>query len=433
MSSADSPAPAPAAPPAYDTLILPVDPAAIVYTPPNDASTRLPVIDPASTTYNNLQQAVHTLTTTTAPVAFPTETVYGLGASGLSSAAARNIYAAKNRPADNPLILHISALDQLKRILHTDLPPVYEPLVKAFWPGPLTIILPVPAPIPSADDAPPQPVISPVCTHGQSTFAVRMPAHPVARALIALADTPLAAPSANASTRPSPTRAAHVYADLRGRIPLILDGGACEVGVESTVVDGTVSPPRLLRPGGVSLEQIKRAGGDLWKDIVVGPASVPKQTASASEPAFVPRTPGMKYKHYSPSCPVYLYIDCADGADAIKSTVLRDDALFQNISAEPRTVALLTTRSFDPRSLSALLHDTAPNTHIIAESLGDSGAAIARNLFDKLREMDEDKHAAAIIIEGVSTDNEGLAIMNRLCKAATHIYRKFGDAIVTEK
>lgn len=482
------------APNGFETRILKVNPEDIYY-PEHDSTVKLPVIDETSETFKNLEIAVKTLTTTDYPVAFPTETVYGLGASGLRSAASKNIYRAKNRPADNPLILHISALDQLKRILHTDLPEIYKPLVDKFWPGPLTIILPVPPPIPSSSSSPLSnngesqgenynvnngnkhteaidllhPVISPVCTHGQSTFAVRMPNHPVARALIALADTPLAAPSANASTRPSPTKASHVYGDLKGRIPLILDGGSCSVGVESTVVDGTVNPPKLLRPGGISLEQIREFGGKMWENVIVGPANIPlkslsvkkteekqgsesktitvevnsdtnqnqqKQSSAAAATAaddYIPRTPGMKYKHYSPSCPVYLYINCENGVSAIEQTFLQSKEInFQ----DPQKIALLTTRKFDSEliqkkllnisssslSSSSLSPNNEHKIEVIIHSLGIKGSEISRNLFDQLREMDEIQHATYILVEGIGLENEGLAVMNRLSKAASHIF-----------
>lgn len=371
-----------------ETRILPVDKTSILF---KDGAELPQVSDP--TTQANLNAAVKILTETTMPVGFPTETVYGLGASALNDEASSAIYRAKNRPADNPLIVHISSLSQLKRVLNTDLPEVYKPLVSKFWPGPLTIVLPAPV------DKEGSPIVSSVCTHGQATVAVRLPNHPVARALIALSDTPLAAPSANASTRPSPTTAQHVFTDLQGRIPLILDGGPCDVGVESTVVDGTVSPPRLLRPGGISLEQIKQFGGPLWKDVVVG-----KATASENE---VVRTPGMKYKHYSPRAPVVLFNGCGDGVDAISK-------YFSATTEKPKTVALLPTRLFDVAAINSQIP-------VIVRPLGSSGQDISRNLFSALREMDEEKHADIILVEGIDESEEGLAVMNRLTKAASTV------------
>lgn len=374
------------------TKVLKVDPASISF-----SSSGQPLISDPDT-LANLNEAVHILTTTSRPVAFPTETVYGLGASALRDDAALSIYKAKNRPADNPLIVHVSGLDQLQRVLKTPLPEVYKPLVDKFWPGPLTVVLPVPL------DAEGHPVVSHVCTHGQDTVAVRLPAHPVARALIALSDTPLAAPSANASTRPSPTTAAHVYSDLKGRIPMVLDGGPCAVGVESTVVDGTVTPPRLLRPGGVSLEQIKQHGGPFWQSVVVG-----KATAGANETV---RTPGMKYKHYSPRAPVVLFNGCGTGVAAVQSYMAKSSTP----SSAP--VALLTTRLFDAAAIKQTLGSECT---VLVRHLGSAGTDISRNLFSALREMDEEQHAGLILVEGIDESDEGLAVMNRLTKAASTV------------
>lgn len=209
-------------------------------------------IDPA------LSEAAHHLRTTPIPVAFPTETVYGLGADATRSDAVKGIYTAKGRPSDNPLIVHVCDLDMLRRLLRgTDerkegdedpIPAVYKPLIEKFWPGPLTILLPLPEPSP----------LAPEVSAGLPTFGARMPASPLAKSLIKLVGAPLAAPSANASTRPSPTSAQHVADDLNGRIQVILDDGEiCGVGVESTVVDGLCSPPVVLRPGGVGIEELE--------------------------------------------------------------------------------------------------------------------------------------------------------------------------------
>ncbi|KAI4216841.1 MAG: hypothetical protein LQ351_000790 [Letrouitia transgressa] len=248
----------------------------------------------------NLLQAVHHLRKSDTPVAFPTETVYGLGADATKTAAVSNIFSVKNRPPDNPLIVHISSLTQLRKLLkpqinenrnlprdaNDPIPSIYHPLISRFWPGPLTIILPLPQPSPFA----------PLITGHLSTFGVRMPSSLLALALIRLADVPIAAPSANTSTKPSPTTAAHVFHDLREHIDLILDGGPCDIGVESTVVDGTVSPPAILRPGGISMEMLRKCPG--WGDVAVG--------YEQSLQTVTPRAPGMKYKHYSPRARVLL-------------------------------------------------------------------------------------------------------------------------------
>ncbi|GME89992.1 unnamed protein product [[Candida] boidinii] len=269
-----------------DTQILKVDPSSIEFTQ-TENNDIIPIIKDEETKLN-IEKAVKVLTETNQVVAFPTETVYGLGGSSLNSESVKSIYRAKNRPSDNPLISHVSSINQLERLLFDNepIPEIYKPLIENFWPGPLTILLPVKS----------NSKISKLVTADQPTFAVRMPNHPIVRALISMSDLPLAAPSANASTRPSPTQALHVYHDLKGKIPLILDGGECEIGLESTVVDGLCSPPMLLRPGGVSLEDIKKYGGEKWSQIVVS-----KKTAGKTEPV---RTPGMKYRHYSPTAKV---------------------------------------------------------------------------------------------------------------------------------
>ncbi|KAI4208435.1 MAG: hypothetical protein LQ349_009725, partial [Xanthoria aureola] len=251
----------------------------------------------------NLLQAVKQLQTSSRPVAFPTETVYGLGADATRSDAVAGIYAAKQRPADNPLIVHISSLGQLRRLLaptagsqdgssdagtQGEIPAIYDPLISRFWPGPLTILLPLPNPSP----------LAPAVTGSLSSFGVRMPSSRLALALIYLAGRPLAAPSANASTKPSPTTAAHVLHDLAGRIDLIIDGGPCTVGIESTVVDGLTRPPAILRPGGVSIDMIRQCPG--WEHVAIGYSN------SHSAQMGAPRAPGMKYKHYSPKARVIL-------------------------------------------------------------------------------------------------------------------------------
>lgn len=319
-------------------------------------------------------------------VAFPTETVYGLGASSLSTEAVKRIYAAKNRPADNPLITHVSSVEMIKDILKTNVPDIYNPLIEKFWPGPLTIILPIPK------DSP----LSSLVTAGQDTFAVRLPEHPIARALISISNLPLAAPSANASTKPSPTLASHVNFDLQGKIPLILDGGACNVGLESTVVDGTVNPPMLLRPGGISLEKIQNIGGE-WTNIVLG-----KKTAGQYEKV---KTPGMKYKHYSPSAKVIVYENSNNGT--------REILKYLQTNKNGGKIAILKTKNWE-------IEQFKNNSNIIIIDLGKTGDDIQRNLFAALRYADS-IGVETILVEGVGEEMEGLAIMNRLTKAASKI------------
>lgn len=364
----------------YETKVLKIDPKTIVF---DEKSNSVKFTD--STTEKALEEASRLLHNSQV-VGFPTETVYGLGASCLSTEAVKRIYEAKNRPADNPLISHISSVNMITDIFHTEIPEIYKPLIEKFWPGPLSIILPVSAECP----------ISPVVTAGQDTFAVRFPENRVARALIQVANLPLAAPSANASTRPSPTTAAHVLGDLDGKIPLIIDGGQCDVGLESTVVDGTVDPPMLLRPGGVSLEDIQGVGHG-WEKVVLG-----KKTAGQYEQV---RTPGMKYKHYSPTARVIL---------------------FENVKSAEEAVALYGHRSGNDIAdlKSAILRTkhwgVCPETTDLIIDLGKTGDEIQRNLFAALREADA-KKVDIIFVEGVEEGDEGLAIMNRLSKAASDI------------
>lgn len=372
-----------------NTRVLPVKPESIVF----DTNNSYPIINDEETE-KNLKIAANELINTNNVVAFPTETVYGLGGSALNDESVRSIYRAKNRPSDNPLIVHVSSIEQLKRkLLPSDysIPSIYESLLNKFWPGPLTILLPI------HENSP----ISKLVTANQSTFAVRLPNNPVARALIAISDTPLAAPSANASTRPSPTLANHVYHDLHGKIPYIIDGGPCEVGLESTVVDGLSDPPMLLRPGGISLEQIKQVGGEPWQNIILA-----KKTADKLEPV---RTPGMKYKHYSPSAKVVLFINCQDGKQVVNDYLLENDITGLNI-------ALLKSKYFLPaKDISSQIS--------IERDLGHSGNEIQHNLFKYLREVDE-LGVDIIFVEGISEDNEGLAVMNRLSKAASQTIAK---------
>ncbi|KAI6250067.1 Threonylcarbamoyl-AMP synthase [Erysiphe necator] len=241
------------------------------------------------------------------PVAFPTETVYGLGADATHSDAVKGIYKVKGRPSDNPLIVHVCDLSMLREIIcpgyleklrqglsYPDpIPTIYQNLIKRFWPGPLTIILPNPR----------NSKLVPEVTAGLSTFGARMPDSPLALSLICLTGQPLAAPSANASTRPSPTTAQHVLHDLNGKIHLIVNGGAssCRFGVESTVVDGLCHPPVILRPGGISIEAIREVSD--WEDV----QNAYQDSKEVPGSLNAPRAPGMKYKHYSPKAKVVLY------------------------------------------------------------------------------------------------------------------------------
>ncbi|KAJ5440324.1 Translation factor SUA5 type [Penicillium cf. griseofulvum] len=272
-----------------------------------------------------IEEAANLLKSSDIPVAFPTETVYGLGADATRSSAVQGIYRAKQRPSDNPLIVHVDSIDMLGRLLNPTsqdsagstktpqigLPSIYKPLVDRFWPGALTIILPNPT----------GSLLAPEVTSSLTTFGVRIPSSPLARLLIHATDRPLAAPSANASTKPSPTTAQHVHHDLKGRIELILDGGASGVGVESTVVDGLCDPPAILRPGGIGIEEIRKCEG--WENVAVG---YKDGTLDVKE---VPRAPGMKYRHYSPKARVVLFESTSNPAGVMKHVQkdLKDSAI----------------------------------------------------------------------------------------------------------
>ena len=312
-------------------------------------------------------------------VGFPTETVYGLGANALDADAVRRIFEAKGRPGDNPLIAHISAPEQLRPLISGEPSPAARRLMEACWPGPMTLIFPKSGLVPDA------------VTAGLDTVAVRLPAHPAARALIDAAGVPIAAPSANRSGRPSPTTAQHVLEDMDGRIPLILDGGPCEVGLESTVIDMTGDIPKVLRPGGITPERIAR---------LCGSAGVDDAVMRPLREGEVARSPGMKYRHYAPKGSLTI----VEGeADAVAETIRRlyDEAL--SAGRQPLILALEGhLASYGGRR---------------ALSLGADATGMAHAIFARLREADE-LDAQVIFSEAVAADGVGLAVMNRLGRAA---------------
>ncbi|KAI8365817.1 DHBP synthase RibB-like alpha/beta domain-containing protein [Choanephora cucurbitarum] len=346
-----------------------------------------------------IDQAVHWLKKGEA-VGMPTETVYGLAANALDANAVSKIFAAKNRPQDNPLIVHVSSLEMLKTILpNKTIPSVYLSIIRQFWPGPLTIILP------SSDIVP----VSVTCGH--PTVAVRFPAHPVARSLIEACGFPLAAPSANSSGKPSPTLASHVYHDLQGRIPYILDGGLCDVGVESTVLDGLRSPPAILRPGGLTYEELKKVEG-MEKLQVYRKHFVDKELEMA------PTTPGMKYRHYSPEAMVILIEGKHDSFDEVCKEQL---ALVQGSGVGISKVGILRTTQ-DGQEAVWETHCKLDDVDCISLQMGRHGHPdeVARGMFRGLRDLDE-RTVDIIFVEGISEDREGMAVMNRLRKAAAKI------------
>lgn len=310
--------------------------------------------------------------------AMPTETVYGLAANAMDAAAVEKIFAAKGRPQDNPLIVHICALEQWGMLVKA-VPPQAERLARAFWPGPLTVILQKSGLVPDNVSA------------GLDTVAVRFPAHEVAQELIRRAGVPLAAPSANTSGRPSPTRAEHVVADMNGKIAYIIDAGACSVGVESTVVSLAAGTPRLLRPGGIAPEQLETVLGRLEID-----PAVYEQLREGQKAA----SPGMKYRHYAPLAHVTVLEGTADAFFAYVQAYI-DAHGAQGVYA----------LCFDTETE----HLPVPGVSYGAEE--DPGSQ-AQRLFDALRELD-DRGARRVFARMPEKRGVGLAVYNRLMRAAS--------------
>ncbi len=306
-------------------------------------------------------------------VAIPTETVYGLAADALNGDAAAKIFAAKGRPQDNPLIVHISDLEMLDGLVKEFPEPAFR-LAQKFWPGPLTIILP------KTDKVPPE------TSGGLGTVAVRMPSHPVARRIIALTGKPLAAPSANLSGSPSPTTAQHCVHDLLGRVDAIVDGGECGFGVESTVITLAQSPPRLLRPGAVTFEQLK----GILPDIKMDPAVKEKL-----EQGVTAASPGMKYRHYAPKAKVVLVDSDLDSFTAYAAAHQNGKTVALCFEGEDKIIPL-------PCVVYGKRQD--PLTQ-------------AQHLFDCLRQLD-DMGAQMVYARCPSQEGIGLAVYNRLIRAA---------------
>ena len=313
-------------------------------------------------------------------VAFPTETVYGLGADATNVDAVLSIFAAKGRPADNPLIVHIHDRSQLEGICAV--PGRALPLMDAFWPGPLTILFEKKPSIPDA------------VTAGLPTVAVRMPSHPVAAAMLRRCGLPVAAPSANSSGRPSPTLASHVFEDMNGKIPLILDGGPCEVGLESTVLDLCHGAPTILRPGGITREMLESV---LGTEVVLAGSIL--RPLRPDEKAL---SPGMRYKHYAPKAAVTL----VDGPESAVLAKLRELCL-ADAAAGRKTCVLCFSEHV------SVLADCSP--HDIGS--GIRADEIAHNLFSALRALDEEG-METVYSEVIPPEGVGLAVMNRLGRAA---------------
>ena len=306
-------------------------------------------------------------------VAFPTETVYGLGANALDSEAVLRIFAAKGRPADNPLIVHIAEKSQLDALCQVT--EDARRLMDAYWPGPMTLLLPKKAAVPD------------VVTAGLPSVGIRMPSHPAALAMLRECQLPVAAPSANLSTRPSPTTAAHVLEDMDGRVPLILDGGPCEVGVESTVIDMTGAVPTILRPGAVTLEMIRK---------VLGRGAVADSVMRPLKEGEAAPSPGMRHKHYAPRGRLTI------------------------VKGEKDAVVREIIRRYDQSENAVIL---AVSDHLPeygarrAMDMGPDLSAAAHSLFALLRKAD-DMGYARLFAEAVPDGGVGLAVMNRMARAA---------------
>ena len=313
-------------------------------------------------------------------VAIPTETVYGLGANALDESASKKIYEAKGRPSDNPLIAHISDMDELAALVR-EIPEAGKKLAEKYWPGPLTMIFPKKDIVPYGT------------TGGLETVAIRMPSDPVANRLIKLAGVPVAAPSANTSGRPSPTKAEHVVEDMNGKIEMIIDSGEVGIGVESTIVDVSGDVPMLLRPGAITIEMLRETLGEVEIDpAILGPLSADVK----------PKAPGMKYRHYAPQAEMTLV---EGDVDRVVEFINQEAKLAQEAGLK---VGIICTEESRESYEGGILK--------VIGSRNDE-ESVARNLFAVLREFDDQK-VDCIFSESFSKDRLGQAIMNRLCKAA---------------
>ncbi|MCQ2422218.1 MAG: threonylcarbamoyl-AMP synthase [Lachnospiraceae bacterium] len=314
-------------------------------------------------------------------VAFPTETVYGLGGNALDPGASAKIYAAKGRPSDNPLIVHIADTAALP-VLARDIPESAMLLAKRFWPGPMTLILKK------------QDIVPKETTGGLDTVAIRMPSDPIAAMLIRVSGLYIAAPSANASGRPSTTKAQHVYEDLNGRIPMILDGGSSAIGLESTIIDLTGEKPMILRPGYISIEDVK----EILPDVLYDPAVLKRERNDT----IVAKAPGMKYRHYAPKGELTIFEGAlSDVVEAVRAHAL--EKVNQGCC-----VAILASEE---------TKDSYEGYNVYSVGDREDEAGIAARLFDTLREFDR-MGADYIFGECFNTEGVGQAVMNRLVKAA---------------
>ena len=312
-------------------------------------------------------------------VVFPTETVYGLGANALDKDAVKKIFEAKGRPQDNPLIVHISKVKDIEKLVE-EIPPIAQKLMDKFWPGPMTIILKKKDIIPNETSA------------GLDSIGIRMPSNKIAMELISMAGVPIAAPSANLSGKPSPTDLETCVEDLDGRVNAILGGDNSEVGVESTVIDCTIDPPCILRPGGITLEMLKEVDSNIYID----PAIMKKP-----DKELRPKAPGMKYRHYAPKAPLKII------KGDLNKTIEKINEMVQNIDAEKKVGIIATDETID----------NYKKGEVVSIGSRKDLNTIAHNLFYVLRTFDE-KNVDLILSEAFEEKDMGVAIMNRLKKSA---------------
>ena len=312
-------------------------------------------------------------------VAFPTETVYGLGANGLDKEAVAKIFIAKGRPGDNPLILHIAFREQVEPLVES-ISEEAKKIMEKFWPGPLTIIFKRSSIVPH------------VITAGLDTVAIRMPDHPIALEFIKASGVPIAAPSANTSGKPSPTQASHVLEDLKGKVHMIIDGGNTGIGVESTVLDLSETPPTILRPGGITLEELQKIIPNVVEDL-----SIIKDSKD-----IIPKSPGQKYRHYAPRAEMIVFTGEINAIiDAINESA-------KKYIAKGKSVGIMATEETKDKYEVGL---------VMSVGSRKNKETIAHNLFSTIRLFDE-KNVDIILSEGVDLSHIGKAIMNRLKKAS---------------
>ncbi|EGG41764.1 Sua5/YciO/YrdC/YwlC family protein [Candidatus Nitrosarchaeum limnium SFB1] len=341
--------------------------------------TRVIIVNPKKPQIKKIDQCVSILRKG-GLVAFPTETVYGLGADGLNPKAIKKIFQAKNRPSDNPLIFHISNKKDVKKYTK-DIPATAEKLIEKFWPGPLTLILKKSSIIPK------------IATGGLNTIAIRMPSHKIALSLINSLGNPIVAPSANLFGKPSPTLAKHVLYDLDGKIDAVIDGRNSVIGIESTILDLTTKTPTILRPGKISYEELK----NLLKKVKYHPSLLGKKSKLLKV-----KSPGMKYKHYSPNAKIIL----VEGNT--KNTQKKIHELIKKFQQQKKLIGIINNKNIKKIPF------------VKFKFIGTTKNLIASNLYKSFRELDDQK-VDVIIMREVDTSNLGFAIMNRLRKAASEI------------